>query len=178
MGGEATLRVDVRVIATTHRDLAAMVAAGTFRLDLYQRLRVVEVVIPPLRERPEDIAPLVAHFAERAAREHGVSLRRFATHELDALRARSWLGNVRELEHEVLRATLPPAEVIAAGQTTHTVTAHAKEVSPLDDAMRAHIERALRATNGRIYGADGAAKPLGVKPTTLQSRMKKLGMQR
>jgi transcriptional regulator with GAF, ATPase, and Fis domain len=181
VGGAATLRADVRVVAVTHRDLAAMVEAGTFRFDLYHRLRAVELVVPPLRERPEDVLPLAVHFTERVGREHGVAPRRFTDAEVAALRGCAWPGNVRELEQAVMRATLFP-EMGYGVERMESAKVPARgagaAVATLDDAMREHIERALRATEGRVYGADGAARLLGVKPTTLQSRMKKLGVRR
>ena len=181
VGGAAPLRADVRVIAATNRDLAAMVDAGTFRLDLYHRLRVVELVVPPLRERPEDVLPLALHFSECFARDHGVDPHRFTDAEVAALRAYPWPGNVRELEFAVERAmVLSDASFWMALRAAPAATpaASGRAVATLDDATREHIERALRATEGRIYGADGAARLLGVKPTTLQSRMKKLGVRR
>jgi len=180
VGGEVTLRADVRVIAATNRDLAAMVDAGTFRLDLYHRLRVVEIVVPPLRARPEDVLPLALHFAERVAREQAVAPRPFTDAEVAALRAYAWPGNVRELELAVLRATLLPdlGFWFEVGDERAVEGRGDASVATLDDAMREHIERALRATEGRVYGADGAARLLGIKPTTLQSRMKKLGVRR
>jgi formate hydrogenlyase transcriptional activator len=180
VGGAAPLRADVRVIAATNRDLAAMVDAGTFRLDLYHRLRAVELVVPPLRERPEDVLPLALHFSERFARDHGVDPHRFTDAEVAGLRAYPWPGNVRELEFAVERAmVLSDAGLWMEPRAAAPVSARADDaVATLDDATREHIERALRATEGRIYGADGAARLLGVKPTTLQSRMKKLGVRR
>ncbi len=191
VGSSETIEVDVRVVAATNRDLEAEIAAGRFRQDLYYRLNVLPIVLPPLRERAEDIAVLVAAFTERYARKHGREVDRISQAALEQLTAYSWPGNVRELENVIeravvtardrrLRIDLPqsapdlsttdstPSEPAAASGSG---SAHART---LDEVQREHIERVLRETGGRVEGSDGAAAILGLHPSTLRSRMKKL----
>jgi transcriptional regulator with GAF, ATPase, and Fis domain len=195
VGGQRALSVDVRIIGATHRDLREMVAAGTFREDLWHRLSVFPIHLPPLRERREDIPGLAAHFAARAAtRLVGVPL--IPTRDdLDLLLAYDWPGNVRELAAVIERAvilgagrTLRIAAALGAAAPHVRFPASASEpaalaepattVESIDAAMRRHIEAALRATGGRIEGARGAARRLEINPHTLRARMKKLGIAR
>jgi formate hydrogenlyase transcriptional activator len=183
-GGTEPVRVDVRVVAATNRDLEEMVARGTFRADLYYRLAVFPVELPPLRERREDIRPLATHFlARHAAAMH----RRPPTVSEDvwrALEAHDWPGNVRELENFVQRALiLSPGPELAIPDLpgrAPLAAAHgpqrASPPGPFDDEVRSVIERALSHAGGRVYGPGGAAAILGIRPTTLQGKMKKYGI--
>jgi len=187
VGGSRTLRVDVRVIAATHRDLRAEVDAGRFRSDLYFRLSVFPIVLPPLRERREDVPRLLRHFAETAARRLGRTIDGVAPAFVESARAYDWPGNVRELENLVERALivsdggvldgckLLPAPVSAAASVASAVPpGHAT----LADLEREHIRAVLERTRWRIEGGLGAASILGLNPSTLRGRMRKLGIHR
>lgn len=182
VGGTRTIRVDVRVIAATNRDLEDAVEAGRFRSDLYYRLRVFPIHVPPLRERREDIPLLVSFFARRYAQRLGKEIDTVPQRTLHALAQYAWPGNIRELENVVERAV-----ILSTGRELDLetwlrqsggATYRDDRLSTLDDAMRAHILEALERTGWRVSGPKGAAQILGIKPTTLQARMKKLGIQR
>ena len=184
LGSTKTLRVDVRLVAATNRDLARMVADGTFRADLYYRVNVFPVVLPPLRERPEDIPRLVRHFTQRFARRMGRHIETVPSVVMDALVRYPWPGNVRELQNVIERAVilspgpslqvppgdLQPAATQAAAPAPATVT--------LADAEREHILGALRETGWVVGGPKGAAARLGMKRSTLFKKMQKLGISR
>jgi transcriptional regulator with GAF, ATPase, and Fis domain len=182
LGSTRTRRVDVRLIAATHRDLATEAAARRFRADLYYRLSVFPITLPPLRERPEDIEPLVWFFVHRRQRELGRRIERVPAEAVDVLRRYPWPGNVRELENVVERAMIlstgPVLELegalasIPGGATTRT------EGCDLDAVLRAHIETVLAACGWKINGPGNAAERLGLHPNTLRFRMKKLGITR
>jgi transcriptional regulator with GAF, ATPase, and Fis domain len=184
--GEARARrVDVRVVAASNRDLAAAVAAGGFREDLYFRLSVFPIVVPPLRERPSDVAPLVEHFLGRSCARLGRPRLAIGSRDLRALERHPWPGNVRELaatvEHAVILATDGRPRFELASTAARTSSVLAGDVIPVADwrlRERSNLETALARANGRIYGAGGAAELLGVPPTTLASRVKALGIQR
>jgi formate hydrogenlyase transcriptional activator len=180
LGSTRTQQVDTRVVAATNRDLAQMVEEGTFRRDLYYRLNVFPVRIPPLRERPEDIPLLVRYFAQKFARTMNRQIEAIPSETMEALVNWDWPGNVRELEHMVERAVIlsrgPVLNVpIAELQPTN---GEAKNLQRLDDAEREHILRVLREAGGVIGGPAGAASRLGLKRTTLHFKMKKLGITR
>ncbi|HEV2495959.1 MAG TPA: sigma 54-interacting transcriptional regulator [Terriglobia bacterium] len=181
LGSTRTTRVDVRLVAATNRDLAQMVADREFRSDLYYRVNVFPVVVPPLRERPEDIPALVRYFAQKYARRMNKTIETIPTEAMEALQQSQWPGNVRELENLIERSAIlsqgpvlrvPLAELKPAAETP----AAAGGVQTLETAERDHILRALRETRGVIGGPRGAAALLGMKRTTLQSRMRKLGI--
>ncbi len=194
VGGQQPLHVDVRIIAATHRDLAAMAAEGRFRHDLWYRIAVFPIVIPPLRERKEDIPELARHFAQRAAIRFGLPLVMPSEEDLLLLQAYDWPGNVRELGAVIDRAailgdgkrlevakalgiSLPQPIRLEQQQSAAAKQAPpAANVEPLDQAMRRHIEAALTATRGRIEGPRGAAALLRINPHTLRGRMRKLGI--
>lgn len=185
VGSTDTVVVDVRVIAATHDDLALAVQAGRFRADLWYRLNVVPIVIPPLRERPADIALLVQAFVAAQAHKLGKPLTGFSPRSLTAIMRHVWPGNVRELQNVVERAAVlasgPVLEVDAsldesAARARRTVTAQASRAN-MDDMQRAHIQGVLLTTRGVIEGPHGAAAILGMHPNTLRSRMKKLGVR-
>ena len=203
VGGERSLSVDVRVIAATHRDLARMVESGRFRQDLWYRLAVFPIALPPLREHLEDIPAMAEHFARRAAASFGVPHRAPTAEDVRILSAYAWPGNVRELAAVIDRAVLigeglrldvaralggpsPAApgsaglsQVALAGARPDGAASRAlrpDDIEPLDDVIRAHIERALAATLGRVDGPFGAARVLRINPHTLRARMRKLGV--
>jgi len=189
VGGTRTLRADVRLIAATNRNLGARAEAGEFRPDLYYRLNVFPVTVPPLRERREDIAPLIAHFLAKAARKLGRSFEGGAPAFLERAQAHDWPGNIRELENVVERAAiLSRGSVLEAmdpfGATAAPARARADAPEPavvtgtLEDVERAHIERVLAATRWVIEGPLGAAARLGLNPSTLRGRMRKLGIRK
>jgi PAS domain S-box-containing protein len=181
LGSTRTLTSDVRIVAATNRPLKKMVSAGEFRRDLYYRLSVFPIVVPALRERPDDISLLVNYFLLKHARRLRKTIGIVPPEALRALAAYSWPGNVRELEHLIERAVilspgpelrLPPFEV-SFGEADDTGTSAA-----LENVEREHILRVLRASGGKIAGAGGAAEQLGMNRTTLNSRLRKLGISR
>ena len=184
LGGTKTIKVDVRLVAATHRDLARMVAEGRFREDLYYRLNVFPLVLPPLRERPDDIPRLVRHFTQRFARRMGRRIETIPSAVMEALVRYPWPGNIRELQNVIERAVIlspgpslqvPPGDLQPAPAQPR---ASAAASSTLADAERDHILGVLRETGWVLGGPDGAAARLGMKRTTLQSKMKKLGISR
>ena len=182
LGSTRTIRVNVRIVAATNRDLARLVEEQKFRDDLYYRLKVFPVTVPPLRERSEDIPLLVRHFAQKFALRMKKRIETIPSEAIKALQAYPWPGNVRELENFVERAVIlthgqelyvslaelkrPPSPITNSGPTT------------LEQAEREHILKALRDSNWAISGPSGAATKLGMKRTTLQSKMQKLGIAR
>jgi PAS domain S-box-containing protein len=183
IGGSATIKVDVRVIAATNRDLAKGVADGTFRQDLYYRLNVFPVVLPPLRERPDDVPLLVHYFVARYAPKIGRRITHVPEDALQRLAAYAWPGNVRELENVVERAVIlsagPELEIAPEVLPAAAAAAPARATAgTLDDVERSHIIAILKRTNWRIDGPQGAARILNLNPSTLRSRMQKLGIRR
>jgi len=187
VGGERPIRVDVRIVAATHRDLPAMVEAQTFREDLYYRLAVFPIVIPPLRDRPSDIRAFAEYFAERAANRFGVRPVTVSEDDVRILSEYRWPGNVREIAAVMDRAVLigqgRSLNVTAAlgfGTLSTAAPIPAAErsspsgIEPLDVIVRRHIESALTATHGRVEGPFGAARLLRINPHTLRARMRKL----
>jgi len=179
VGGSETLRVDVRIVAATNRDLSEQVRAGRFRDDLYYRLNVFPIRMPALRERREDIPLLVAHFAEKHAKSFGRPIARIGRRTLRLLESYDWPGNVRELENVVARAvilsksgTLRFDREALPGQVLTGMQAQ------LQASERDMIESALIASRGRVAGANGAAKRLGMAPSTLDFRLKRLGIDK
>ena len=179
LGSARTLRVDLRLIAATNRDLAQRVAEREFRSDLYYRINVFPILVPPLRDRRDDIPLLVRYFAQKYARRMNKRIETIPTETMEALQQWHWPGNIRELENIVERAVIlspgPTLRVPIAALAPQGETA-TPQVSTLEAAEREHIVRALRETNGVVGGARGAAALLGMKRTTLQSRMAKLGI--
>src|SRR5262245_55361406 len=193
LGSTQTIRVAVRLIAATNLDLAAMVAEKRFRSDLYYRVNVFPIVIPPLRDRREDIPALVDHFMRMYAHRLNKRVEPVSPSSLKALTEYDWPGNVRELANVIERATITARagslrfDLPPGGDRNDSAGPGAVSVAPspgeiLSAAEMKHQEReniaaALRRTQGKIYGEDGAAKLLGIKPTTLLSRLAKLGLK-
>ena len=192
VGGERARHVDVRIVAATHRDLQSMVGEGRFRQDLWYRLAVFPVHLPPLRERLSDIPPLAAHFALRAAKRLGSTPLVPSAEDISLLVDYSWPGNVRELAAVIERAAilgvgkrLDVARALGSPSPRGPAHSQAKReelgaserrVLTLDQAMARHIEEALTRTGGKVEGPDGAAILLQINPHTLRSRMRKLGI--
>jgi formate hydrogenlyase transcriptional activator len=200
LGSNRTQRVDVRIVAATNSDLSRLVAERTFRSDLFYRLNVFPIHIPALRERSEDVPHLVRYFVQKFSRRLNKAVAYIPAEAMDALSSYSWPGNIRELENLIERAVLlspgkelrvpiselkPVASAAESGADSFSsfssltsLTSSPSSISTLEDAERQHILRALRQTEWRIAGAKGAAVILGMKRTTLQARMRKLGIRR
>lgn len=191
VGSDRPVRVDVRVIAASHVDLTEAVARGTFRDDLYYRLAGFPLHVPPLRARTEDIATIAEHVLASLARKTGRGPWSLSSSALQRLQRHPWPGNVRELANVLERGVilqpkgqiqashvwLTPGIEVGAGEAPPVPgSERLSELLPFDDMQRAYFERALALTAGKIYGEDGAAALVGMKPTTLQSRLKKLGL--
>jgi transcriptional regulator with GAF, ATPase, and Fis domain len=182
LGSPRTIRVDVRVIAATNRNLIDEVRAGRFRRDLYYRLNVFPITMPPLRQRRSDI-PALAQYAVRClSQRHHRQIDTIPRLVLDALTAYDWPGNVRELENVLERAIITaPDSTLRLLEPLVPEMLEAAPAAPtgmLVDVERAHILRVLQSTAWRIEGSRGAAAALGLKPSTLRSRMRKLGVKR
>ena len=180
LGSAHTIHVNVRMIAATHRDLPEMIREGKFREDLFYRLNVFPIAIPPLRERREDIPLLVNYFVSKLSREMGRQIKTIPARTMEVLTNHPWKGNVRELANLLERAVVlsqgeelkvPTGELIASSSKT-------TPISTFQQAERGVIMNALRAASGRIAGRGGAAERLGLKRTTLQNKMQKLNISR
>ncbi|MBN2163578.1 MAG: sigma 54-interacting transcriptional regulator [Pontiellaceae bacterium] len=186
VGGEQSVQVNVRVIAATHRDLPAMVQQGTFREDLWYRISGFPIVLPPLRERIEDIPALAQHFARRAAHHFGLMPQMPTKADLKMLSEYPWPGNIREFASVIDRAAIlgdgQKLDISKAlggpepSEPRRSVKTAATTIPPLSEVMRSHIITALKATKGRIEGAGGTADLLQINPHTLRARMRKLGI--
>jgi transcriptional regulator with GAF, ATPase, and Fis domain len=174
------LKVDFRLIAATNRDLTDAVRQNEFRSDLYYRLNVFPIRVPPLRERREDIQLLAQHFVQKFARRMNKTIESIPKRTMDALLGWEWPGNVRELENFIERSViLTQGSVLVAPLSEMELIGTMEEKSAdetLEAAEREHIQRALRESHGQIGGPKGAAMRLGLKRTTLQSKLKHLGI--
>jgi PAS domain S-box-containing protein len=180
LGSAHTVRADVRVIAATNRDLWQDVQAGRFRSDLFYRLNVYPIIVPPLRERREDIALLVQHFVEVFSKKMGKEITSVAPATLEVLSNYLWPGNVRELANVIERAVITTSgTVLQISNITETLPARApqKLSKTMEEVEREHITAVLEASGWKIEGPEGAAKTLGLNPSTLRARMKKLKIQ-
>jgi transcriptional regulator with GAF, ATPase, and Fis domain len=194
VGGSRSIPVDVRIVAATHRDLEAMVRAGTFREDLWYRISVFPIALPPLRERRMDIPALAAHFAWHAGKRIGGAPLAPTAGDIEMLVSYEWPGNVRELAAVIERAAIlgegrrleiagalggrasrsdPPLARTSGAPSNSASTAG---FPTLDQAITRHVEVALERASGRIEGKGGAAELLGINPYTLRSKMRKLGI--
>jgi PAS domain S-box-containing protein len=187
VGGAQTIRVDVRVVAATNRDLEASMADGTFRADLFYRLNVFPIHVPPLRERQDDILSLLEYFVQRFGRKLGKSFSKIDKHTVELFQSYDWPGNVRELQNVVERSVIiSPDDVFCVDEawlstdTAKKRLAHSvpEPVNGDRDRERQTIEAALEESGGRVYGANGAAAKLQIPPTTLDSKIKKLRIRK
>ncbi|HSQ42791.1 MAG TPA: sigma 54-interacting transcriptional regulator [Fibrobacteraceae bacterium] len=184
VGGHQILHADVRVIAATNRDLAEEARKGTFRPDLYFRISVFSITLPPLRDRKEDIPLLAEIFLQRAAKKIGHTVRSLEREELDLLTCYSWPGNIRELEHVMENAAILAKNTAPNFRDFRKMAKGTDEedeeetIPPLEEIIRSHILKALRRTKGRVGGPNGAASLLHLNSKTLDSKMRKLGIQR
>jgi formate hydrogenlyase transcriptional activator len=181
LGSARTHQVDVRLLAATHRDLTAMVKRGEFRSDLYYRMNVFPIVLPPLRARSEDIPDLVQHFVEIFGRRMGKQIERVPAETMSALTAYGWPGNIRELQNFIERSVILSDGTVLRpplGELRHSVGADSRGAITLKDAERDHILKTLKQTRWVVAGPSGAAARLGMKRSTLYFRMQKLGISR
>ena len=188
LGGAHTFQVDVRIVAATNQDLRRLVQERKFRADLYYRLNVFPLLLPPLRERTEDIPLLVQHFVQKFASQQGKAIDTVPDEMMDVLEHHDWPGNIRELQNVIERGVVMTTGPVLSRRTVEFLTGHEAapvpvpaaagpvSVKTLADAERAHIAAALRETNWVIGGPRGAAAALGLPRTTLIARMQRLGM--
>jgi len=179
LGGRERIQVDVRIIAATNLDLIAAVADGTFREDLFYRLNVFPLEMPPLRERREDIPMLVEYFIDRYARRAGKSFRRVSKRTLDRLQSYPWPGNVRELQNIIERSVIvSDTDEFTVDESWLSAGPRIKSRVGLPSSLAAYekviVEDALRASRGRVYGSSGAAARLGIPRSTLESKIRAL----
>ena len=178
LGGNKTIKVDVRIIAATNRNLKVEVDRGTFREDLWYRLNVYPITTPPLRQRKEDIPLLVQHFVGTYAKKFGKSISSVSPRTMDDLQAHSWPGNIRELANVIERAVVHTHGNVLQVVDHFKAVSEAGPTETLEEVERDYILRTLENTGWRIEGPHGAAKILGLNPSTLRTRMIKLGIQR
>jgi DNA-binding NtrC family response regulator len=185
IGGRLTIKTDVRIIAATNRDLSKEVAEGRFRLDLFYRINVFPIVMPPLRERKEDISALANHFLNIYSRKIGKTVRDISPQVMESMKEYHWPGNIRELENLIERNVLLTRDDTITSMVLPTqleqrpipIAADAGIIT-MSDGERAHIIAALKKCNGKVWGEGGAANLLNLPPTTLNSKMKKLGIRK
>jgi formate hydrogenlyase transcriptional activator len=179
LGGNRTIRVDIRLVAATNRNLKEMVDQGTFRSDLYYRLHVFPLTVPPLRERQRDIPLLIRYFAQKYAKRLNREIKEIPTATIEALTKYDWPGNIRELQHIIERSV-----ILASGHVLHVAIPQSTQTGVIqsgsvDEATdREQVLRALVESGGKVGGHCGAAARLGMPRTTLQARMKKLNIKR
>jgi PAS domain S-box-containing protein len=180
VGGTKTIKADLRIIAATNKNLEAEVKKGEFREDLWYRLNVFPITVPPLRQRKEDIPALTEHFITKFARRSGKTITSVSPRVLQTLQAHSWPGNVRELANVIERAVIhTKGDVLqSVGALQHTTEEPGIPLKTIEEVERDCIMEALENTGWRIEGQHGAARILGLNPSTLRSRMLKLGIQR
>ncbi len=181
LGSSQTIRVDVRVVAATNQDLAQLVSKKQFRADLYYRLNVIPICLPPLRERLQDIPLLVQHFVQKLSARFNKPIDAIPDHVMEVLKAHEWPGNIRELQNFIERAVVfSPESVLRlplADLKEMTKQPSASVARTLADADREHILEVLKQTDGLIGGVNGAASRLGLPRTTLVYKMRKLGIE-
>ncbi len=183
IGGRETIKTNVRIIAATNRNLETELMKGRFRNDLYYRLNVFTIELPPLRDRKPDIPELVNHFLAIHADRNGSTKKQVSSAVLKQLTDYDWPGNIRELEHVIERAVLiNSSDVIGSlylpKQKPAEVLLNGEKIKTIDEVERDHILFVLRKTNGKLRGKAGAAELLQIAPSTLQSKMKRLGIRK
>lgn len=178
LGSPRTVKVDVRIISATNRDLAKLVSEGGFREDLYYRLNVFQITVPPLREHREDILPLVWSFVEEFSKRMGKRIESIPQKDAETLQAYPWPGNVRELRNVTERAMIITTGPVLHFDVPKIAQSGADQSGTLDETEKQHIIKALNTTGWRVSGKNGAAEILGINPKTLESRMQRLGIQR
>jgi formate hydrogenlyase transcriptional activator len=178
LGSPRTVKVDVRIISATNRDLARVVSEGGFREDLYYRLNVFQIVVPPLRERREDILPLIWSFVQEFSKRMGKRIESIPQNCVKTLQAYPWPGNVRELRNVTERAMIITTGPVLHLDVPKIAQEGTEQCGTLEEVEKRHIIGALNATGWRVSGKDGAAEILGINPKTLESRMQRLGIQR
>jgi formate hydrogenlyase transcriptional activator len=178
LGSPRPVRVDTRIIAATHRDLEQLIAAGTFREDLYYRLCVFPIRVPPLRERAGDIPLLVWRFVQEFATAFGKQIDSISKDDMARLQHYSWPGNIRELRNVVERAMITETGRQLTFPIPAASTASARRSAKMADVEREHVRTVLESTGWRVRGVDGAANRLGLRPTTLEARLPRLGLKR
>ena len=178
LGGQQTIKTDARVIAATNRDLLQAVHCGEFRMDLYYRLNVFPIVLPPLRERREDIPSLVWFFVRHFCEKMGKRIETIHRSSMQVLQNYGWPGNVRELKNFIERAVIITSGRVLQIELPGNPAAMHQQIKTLNQAQEEHILKILKLTNWKIRGKNGAAEILATKPTTLESKMARLGIQR
>jgi transcriptional regulator with GAF, ATPase, and Fis domain len=178
LGSPRTVKVDVRIISATNCELAKLVSEGRFREDLYYRLNVFQITVPPLRERREDILPLVWFFVQKFSKRMGKRIESIPQKDVEALQAYPWPGNVRELCNITERAMIITTGPVLHLDVPKLAQSGADPGGTLEESEKRHIIEALKTTGWRVSGKGGAAEILGINPKTLESRMQRLGIQR
>jgi len=178
LGSPRTVKVDVRIISATNRDLAGLVSEGGFREDLYYRLNVFQITLPPLSERREDILPLVWSFVQEFSKRMGKRIESIPQKGVAALQAYPWPGNVRELRNITERAMIITTGPVLHLEVPKIAQSGADPCGTLEETEKRHIIKALNTTGWQVSGKDGAAEILGINPKTLASRMQRLGIER
>jgi transcriptional regulator with GAF, ATPase, and Fis domain len=178
LGNPRTIKVDVRIISATNRDLADLVSAGSFRQDMYYRLNIFQITVPPLRERREDIVPLVWSFVQEFSKNMDKRVESISPKSVQAMQAYPWPGNVRELRNATERAMIVATGPVLQIELPKIVQSGPAPSGTLEDLERRHIVDVLGATGWRVSGKNGAAMILGLNPKTLESKMHRLGIQR
>ncbi|MDX1316476.1 MAG: sigma 54-interacting transcriptional regulator, partial [Xanthomarina gelatinilytica] len=181
IGSTKTEKVDIRIIAATNRNLQKEVKEKNFREDLYFRLNVFPIIIPPLRERVEDIPILIEHFVNKFSKQYNKNVKYISEETKRNLQSYNWPGNIRELENLVERAVILSNDeklVIPNFKSSSKESLISSTILSLDDVQRNHIKKVLKKCNYKIDGPEGAAKLLEMKPSTLRDRIKKLGIER
>lgn len=178
LGSPRSIHVNVRIIAATHRNLEKQIAAGTFREDLFYRLNVFPIQVPPLRERADDIPVLVWRFVDEFSKRLGKQIATIAKDDMAALQRYPWPGNIRELRNVVERAMINAVDRRLPVALPRPLATPEIRSDRLIDVEKEHVRRVLESTGWRIRGSNGAADRLGLRPTTLETRMAKLGLIR
>ena len=178
LGNPRTVKVNVRIISATNRDLAELVSAGSFRQDMYYRLNIFPITVPPLRERREDILPLLWSFVQEFGKSMNKRIESISPKSVQAMQAYPWPGNVRELKNVTERAMIVTTGPVLQIELPKIAPSASGPSGTLEDMERLHIAEVLEATGWRVSGKNGAARILGLNPKTLESKMQRLGIQR